>query len=79
MAIESKLTSKGQVTIPVEVRRRLGAETGDKLVFEIAGDIATIRVQKRERPFARYRGIGVPGLGKGKTAAVDLIREMRGE
>ncbi len=79
MPIESKLTSKGQVTIPVEVRRRLGAETGDRLVFEVEGSIAQIRVVKRERRFARYRGIGVPGLGKGKKAAADLIRSLRDE
>lgn len=79
MPIESKLTSKGQVTIPVELRRRLGAETGDKLVFEMDGDLATIRVQKQQRRFARYRGIGIAGLGKGRKAVVDLVRSMRGE
>lgn len=79
MPIESKLTSKGQVTIPVELRRRLGAETGDKLVFEIDGDLATIRVQKQERRFSRYRGIGIGGLGKTRKAVVDLVRSMRGE
>lgn len=45
MPIESKLTSKGQVIIPVEPRRRLGAETRDRLVFEIDGGLAAIRVQ----------------------------------
>ncbi len=79
MSAESKLTSKGQVTIPVEVRRRLGAETGDRLVFEFEGTVAKIRVVKRERRFARYRGIGVPGLGKGKQAVVDLVRSLRDE
>jgi AbrB family looped-hinge helix DNA binding protein len=79
MATESKLTSKGQVTIPVEVRLRLGAETGDRLVFEFEGTVARIRVVKRERRFARYRGIGVPGMGKGKQAVVDLVRSMRDE
>ncbi|MCF7992544.1 MAG: AbrB/MazE/SpoVT family DNA-binding domain-containing protein [Thiohalocapsa sp.] len=27
------LTSKGQVTIPVEVRRRMGIDTGDRIEF----------------------------------------------
>ena len=34
--IVSTVTSKGQVTIPAEVRRRLGVERGDKLLFVIA-------------------------------------------
>jgi len=29
----SRVTSKGQVTIPVEMRRRLGIKNGDKIVF----------------------------------------------
>lgn len=42
----AKITSKGQVTIPVEVRRALGVEEGDVLVFEAQGEYATVR--KRE-------------------------------
>lgn len=34
----TKITSKGQVTIPRAVRERLGIEQGDYLVFEPAGD-----------------------------------------
>ena len=34
MSVEfAKLTSKGQVTIPVAVRKALGLKQGDKLVF----------------------------------------------
>lgn len=36
--IVSTLTSKGQVTIPAEVRRHLGLAQGDKLSFVIADD-----------------------------------------
>ena len=36
--IVSTLTSKGQVTIPVEVRRHLGVGQGDKLCFVISDD-----------------------------------------
>lgn len=39
----ARVTSKGQVTIPVEVRRALGLETGASLVFEVAGEYATVR------------------------------------
>lgn len=29
----AKVTAKGQITIPIEVRRELGIETGDNVVF----------------------------------------------
>lgn len=46
----ARITSKGQVTIPVEVRRLLGAEEGDDLVFTVSGEgEATIRLIKRRR------------------------------
>ncbi len=49
--ITSTLSSKGQVTIPVEVRRYLGIKEGDKLSFVIE-DGGTVRI---ETP--RYRNI----------------------
>ncbi len=32
---KSTVTSKGQVTIPIEVRNKMGIEAGDELVFKI--------------------------------------------
>ena len=32
------VTSKGQITIPVEIRRSLGLNEGDQVVFEISDD-----------------------------------------
>lgn len=29
----AKVTSKGQVTIPIEIRKRLGIKNGDKILF----------------------------------------------
>jgi antitoxin PrlF len=34
MLNESKVTKKGQITIPKEVRKKLGVKVGDKLIFE---------------------------------------------
>ena len=36
--IVSTVTSKGQVTLPVEIRRQLGLSQGDKLSFVIDDD-----------------------------------------
>lgn len=37
---ESTINQKGQVTIPVEIRKALGLEPRDKVSFELEGDIA---------------------------------------
>ena len=46
MEARARVTSKGQVTVPVEVRRGLGIEEGDVLVFELAGGYATMRKRR---------------------------------
>jgi antitoxin PrlF len=46
----SRVTSKGQVTIPADVRKALKIERGDDLLFEVASDqAARLRVVKRQR------------------------------
>lgn len=44
----SKLSAKGQVTIPRLVREKLGAKPGDGIVYELEGDIVRLR---RLEPF----------------------------
>ena len=54
--IVSTITSKGQVTIPAEVRRHLGLRQGDKLAFVI-GDSGTVELQVPKYPtVASLRG-----------------------
>lgn len=40
---ENLLTRKGQVTIPAEIRARLGSKSRDRIVFELDGDGSTLR------------------------------------
>jgi len=39
----AKLTSKFQITIPVDIRRRLGLHQGDAVVIDLEGDKAVLR------------------------------------
>jgi AbrB family looped-hinge helix DNA binding protein len=43
MRYSSKMTTKGQVTIPVEVREALGFGTGDMLAFEVKEDYVVVK------------------------------------
>ena len=37
------MTSKGQVTVPIEVRRQLGLRQGDRVAFDVEDGVATLR------------------------------------
>jgi antitoxin PrlF len=78
MVREAKITSKGQVTIPLEIRRKLGVREGDCLVFDTEGDAVTVRAAGKESVFEKWRGIGTPGIGRGRAAILRWTREMRG-
>lgn len=75
----SKITAKGQVTIPVEIRRLLQVTNGDRLVFEADGAGVHVRAAEKSSRFAKYRGIGNSGGPGGREAVVRLVRELRGE
>lgn len=73
-----RLTSKGQVTIPKEVRRALGLHKGDGVVFERAEEGFQLRRLQRDGAFESYRGIGNPGMPSGRTGVRQWVRELRG-
>jgi AbrB family looped-hinge helix DNA binding protein len=66
MGTIAAVTSKGQVTIPVEVRRRLGIDAGDKVEFIIDENdcvrlerveiMATVREERADAVARKLRG-----------------------
>ena len=68
---ESTITSKGQVTIPADIRKALGLSTGERVVFTQLDDCTTVMRVKR-------RSIGeLKGLLKGAKAKREVtIDEM---
>jgi antitoxin PrlF len=40
--VAAKVSSKGQITIPKQVRQGLGLRPGDKVVFRVQGDRAVL-------------------------------------
>lgn len=79
MKCTAKITSKGQITIPAEMRRALGVGEGDSLIFEDdGGGIRVLRKLDGESPFAKYQGIGNPDIPSGLENIVRYFREFRG-
>jgi AbrB family looped-hinge helix DNA binding protein len=71
--------SQGQVTLPQEIRKRLGLSSGDGVEFVIAGEDIVIRpVPLSSNPFEKYKGIlgTFPG-GEKKIKA--WLRELRSD
>jgi antitoxin PrlF len=77
MKYSSSISSKGQVTVPQEIRHRLGVAAGDRIDFVIEGDRTVIRPSRSdENPFEKYRGIlgPFPGGEQGIKAWIDEMR-----
>jgi AbrB family looped-hinge helix DNA binding protein len=66
----STITSKGQTTIPGEIREALGIKPGDKLQYVVEGDHATIHVHPGTRSLK-----GALASRKGKGMSFAQIRE----
>lgn len=73
--ITAKLTSKGQITIPKEVRDKLGIVSGEELIFEEKNGIFYIKKGIKKSPFDRWVGY-LKSTGKKKTDAI--IKGLRG-
>lgn len=65
--VRARLTSKGQLTLPVEIRRRYGLDTGDEVEF-IAEEKGTYLVPVKRRKLSELYGI-LPAKGRPLTMA----------
>ena len=78
----AKITSKGQITIPVDIRRKLGVKEGDKVLFvEEAGRIYILNSSMealREAQVAFSGEAERAGL-KSEDDVVALMKEFRRE
>lgn len=79
MQKEAKITSKGQITIPREIRKLLGVQAGDKLRFDADQNGVRVRPVRESSRFGKYRGIGNPEIPSGRKAVTQWTRAMRGK
>ena len=78
MQKQATITSKGQITVPREVRRMLGVRSGDKLLFESDGKGVRVRPVRSKSAFSKYRGIGNPAIPSGRVNIAKWLRGIRG-
>jgi AbrB family looped-hinge helix DNA binding protein len=77
MANMTKMTTKGQVTIPKRLRDHLGLKPGSYIDFELTDDGRVFLKTHHEAPesrFARLRGSAKPGM-----TTDELMTLTRGE
>lgn len=74
-----RVTTKGQVTIPKEIREALGIEPGDEIAFEEVDSGYRIRKKapttvEGQDPFKKYRGAAASG-----ETMMERMRRLRGQ
>lgn len=71
----AKVTSKGQITLPKEIREALSLKPGSHVDFEVEGGRVILRRRVPREAFDRWRG-----YLRGKIPPTDkLMEELRGE
>ncbi len=68
---EATITSKGQVTIPADIRKALGLSAGERVVFTRLDDGTTV-MRAKTRSLNDLRGLLKPAVGKRKVATADM-------
>lgn len=77
-----RVTSKGQVTIPIEVREKLGIVPNSEVEFQLQGNAA--RLVKASTKSGRGRGAAIvarlkgTGTGAEKLSTDEILALMRG-
>ena len=77
MTAFATVTSKGQITVPLEIRNRLGLKEGDRLEFIVEAGQTIIRPARgEENPFLEFAG--ALGTFPGGVDEINAwVRDMR--
>jgi len=76
VARQVRLSTKGQVVLPLDVRKRMGLKPGDRLVVVGEDDMATLMTPKRYAESLRGTGRGIYGKSRAEIDAY-VRRERR--
>lgn len=73
-SITAKITSKGQVTLPREIRERLGVHDGDRVRFELEGGAVVLYPQRDTPSFGGMIGLAKQPTGQDARQLTDELR-----
>jgi antitoxin PrlF len=68
---EATLTSKGQITIPADIRKALGLSAGERVVFTSLDDGTTI-MRAKTRSVLQLKGMLKSARSKRKVSVADM-------
>jgi AbrB family looped-hinge helix DNA binding protein len=72
-----RLTSKGQVTIPLEIREQLGLLPHTEVEFEIEGDAVKVRRARQSRQRGRRLVERMRGRGTRRLTTDEILAMTR--
>ncbi|MCD7848054.1 MAG: AbrB/MazE/SpoVT family DNA-binding domain-containing protein [Oscillospiraceae bacterium] len=78
----AKITSKGQITIPIEIRRFLGVKDGDKVMFIQDGNRVVMMNASLNALMdlqSAFTGVAEEQSIKDEQDVVDMVKEIRKE
>ena len=70
----ARVTSKGQVTLPKEVREKMGILTGDEVEFQAKEEGYLVKKKVAASPFKKFVGYLKEKKGKHPDEIVEEIR-----
>ena len=74
-----RITSKGQVTIPVEIRERLGLLPNSEVEFVAEGNFVLIRKARGRQGGGRSLVAHLRGRGSGRLSTDEILALIRGK
>ena len=74
MTVSAKITSEGQVTLPREIRERLGVQDGDWVRFEVENGVVVLYPQRDTPSFAGMVGLSALPADQSAVSIIDALR-----
>ena len=78
----AKITSKGQITIPAAIRKKLGVKDGDKVLFVQEGDkiiMMNASLNALLKAQNAFQGVADEIGVQNEQDVVDMVKEIRAE
>lgn len=79
MAVSARISKSGQVTIPAEIREKLGVKPGDSVIWRVDEE-GKVAVERVKYTFEELRGIApLRETGKDLRTVIDEAMDEWGE